>query len=66
MLQCRVAAQSWQRKRQFLCLVAEERSSKKVVASCILSLAAPDAVGIVSQTFLHCCTPACTLTQLLQ
>ena len=44
---CRVAAQSWQRKRQFLCLVAEERSSKKVVASCILSLAAPDAVGTV-------------------
>lgn len=40
----RVATQSWRRKRQFLCLVAEHRSSKQVVASCVLSLAAPDAL----------------------
>ncbi|KAL3151350.1 hypothetical protein ABBQ38_013183 [Trebouxia sp. C0009 RCD-2024] len=39
----RVAVQSWRRKRQFMCLVAEQRSSKQLVASCILSLAAPDA-----------------------
>ena len=44
-VQCRVATQSWRRKRQFLCLVAEHRSSKQVVASCVLSLAAPDAVS---------------------
>lgn len=40
----RVAAQGLQRKRQFVCLVAEERSSRAVVASCVLSLAAPDAL----------------------
>ncbi|DBB07237.1 hypothetical protein WJX77_002185 [Trebouxia sp. C0004] len=40
----KVAMQSWRRKRQFLCLVVEHRSSKQVVASCVLSLAAPDAL----------------------
>ena len=42
---CRVAKQNWQRKRQYVCLVAEHRSSQEVVASCVLSLAAPDAVS---------------------
>lgn len=47
MSHCRVAVQTWRRKRQFICLVAEQRSSKELVASCILSLAAPDAVRII-------------------
>lgn len=48
---CRVAAQGLQRKRQFVCLVAEERSSRAVVASCVLSLAAPDAVSSSPKCF---------------
>lgn len=40
----KVALRSWRRKRQFMCLAVEERSSRRVVASCILSLAAPDAL----------------------
>ncbi len=56
-VQCRVATQSWRRKRQFLCLVAEHISSKQVVASCVLSLAAPDAVSPL--------TSLCTVSLLL-
>lgn len=44
--------QSWRRKRQFTCLVIE--TDDCVVASCVLNLAAPDAVSTCLPLSLGC------------